>query len=102
MTHRTLILSLVSILLAGCASAPQRLDPALGVEVPDVWTTADAPAGTIRGDFGMSRRYNLIHGSDSPESARREIPLFFNADELMKDDWPTDQWIYATQDGELI
>lgn len=62
----------------------------------------DAPAGTIRGDFGMSKRYNLIHGSDSPKSARREIPLFFDTNELMTDDWPTDQWIYATQDGELI
>jgi nucleoside-diphosphate kinase len=36
-----------------------------------------ARAGTIRGDFGLSNRENLVHGSDSPESARREITIFF-------------------------
>lgn len=36
-----------------------------------------AEAGTIRGDFALSNTENLIHGSDSPESAAREIPLFF-------------------------
>ncbi|MBK8098359.1 MAG: nucleoside-diphosphate kinase [Planctomycetes bacterium] len=38
---------------------------------------ADAAPGTIRGDFGVSRSYNLIHGSDSPEAAARELGLFF-------------------------
>lgn len=38
---------------------------------------AKAPPGTIRGDFGESIDRNTIHGSDSPESARREIALFF-------------------------
>ena len=37
----------------------------------------EAEAGTIRGDFGCSKSYNLIHGSDSPESAERELALFF-------------------------
>ena len=41
-----------------------------------------AEPGTIRGDFGISNQYNLIHGSDSPESAEREIPLFFSPEEL--------------------
>ncbi len=36
-----------------------------------------APPGTIRGDFGLEITANLVHGSDSPESARREIALFF-------------------------
>ncbi len=36
-----------------------------------------ADAGTIRGDFGCSKSYNLIHGSDSQESAKRELELFF-------------------------
>lgn len=40
-----------------------------------------APPGTIRGDFGESIDRNTIHGSDSPESARREIQLFFGDDE---------------------
>jgi nucleoside-diphosphate kinase len=38
---------------------------------------ADAAPGTIRGDFGVSRSYNLIHGSDSPAAAERELALFF-------------------------
>ena len=38
---------------------------------------SDAEAGTIRGDYGVSRSYNLVHGSDSPEAAARELELFF-------------------------
>jgi nucleoside-diphosphate kinase len=38
---------------------------------------AAAPPGTIRGDFGTVITHNLVHGSDSPESAKRELDLFF-------------------------
>lgn len=38
---------------------------------------ASAPPGTIRGDFGTVITENIVHGSDSPESAEREIELFF-------------------------
>lgn len=38
---------------------------------------AQAPPGTIRGDFGIVITENLVHGSDSPESAKRELDLFF-------------------------
>lgn len=38
---------------------------------------AAAPPGTIRGDYGLVITENLIHGSDSPESAKRELDLFF-------------------------
>lgn len=38
---------------------------------------AEAAPGTIRGDFGVSRSFNLVHGSDSPEAAGRELKLFF-------------------------
>jgi nucleoside-diphosphate kinase len=38
---------------------------------------ADAPAGTIRGDFASVITENVVHGSDSPESATRELKLFF-------------------------
>ncbi|MGH8936881.1 MAG: nucleoside-diphosphate kinase [Acidimicrobiia bacterium] len=37
----------------------------------------EAGPGTIRGDFGLSIGENLVHGSDSPESAKRELDLFF-------------------------
>jgi len=42
----------------------------------------DAASGTIRGDFGLSLTMNLVHGSDSPASAEREIGLFFKPEEL--------------------
>ncbi len=45
----------------------------------------NAEPGTIRGDFSCSTSYNLVHGSDSPESAEREIGLFFAPEELQ--DW---------------
>jgi nucleoside-diphosphate kinase len=42
-----------------------------------------APLGTIRGDFALSIQNNLIHGSDSPETAAVEIPLWFKPEELV-------------------
>jgi len=42
----------------------------------------DAASGTIRGDFGLNLTMNLVHGSDSPTSAKREIDLFFAPEEL--------------------
>ena len=41
-----------------------------------------AAPGTIRGDYSSSRQMNLVHASDSPESAEREIGLYFNSEEL--------------------
>ncbi len=41
-----------------------------------------AKAGTIRGDFGLDIEHNTIHGSDSVETAEKEIKLFFNEDEI--------------------
>lgn len=38
----------------------------------------DAAPGTIRGDFGLTLDANVVHGSDSPESAEREIAIFFS------------------------
>lgn len=45
---------------------------------------AKADMGTIRGDFGLRIDQNIIHSSDSKESAEREIPLFFTKEELVK------------------
>lgn len=41
-----------------------------------------APSGTIRGDFALSMQCNIVHASDSQESAKREISLFFKPDEI--------------------
>jgi nucleoside-diphosphate kinase len=54
----------------------------------------DAAPGTIRGDFGITVGKNIIHGSDSPESAVREMGLFFNENELVAYDKLISQWIY--------
>lgn len=62
----------------------------------------DAEPGTIRGDFGVSNRFNLVHGSDSPEAAAQEIALFFKPDELI--DWQPVAWpwTYDFSTGEIV
>ena len=54
---------------------------------------ANSPAGTIRGDFGIDIGRNLTHGSDSPESAEREVNLFFRPEEIISYDRSLDTWI---------
>jgi nucleoside-diphosphate kinase len=54
---------------------------------------AEADSGTMRGDFGVSNRYNLVHASDSPDSAARELSLFFAADELLAYKMHDEPWI---------
>jgi len=53
-----------------------------------------AAPGTIRGDFGVSNAYNLIHGSDSPEAAEKELGLFFTKDELLTWTPEIQTWVY--------
>ncbi|MYL32746.1 nucleoside-diphosphate kinase [Pontibacillus yanchengensis] len=55
---------------------------------------SEALPGTIRGDFGLTVGKNVVHGSDSPESAEREINLFFNQDELVSYEKNDHNWIY--------
>ena len=52
-----------------------------------------AEPGTIRGDLGISSQFNLIHGSDSAESAKREIELFFKSEELNSNEMPDARWL---------
>lgn len=52
-----------------------------------------AQPGTIRGDFALEIGRNLVHGSDSPESAEREVALFFRPDELLSYERATNAWI---------
>jgi nucleoside-diphosphate kinase len=53
-----------------------------------------SPPGSIRGDFGMILSKNIVHGSDKPESASREISLFFNDDQLMEYKRINEDWLY--------
>ncbi|WP_100407211.1 nucleoside-diphosphate kinase [Bacillus solitudinis] len=53
----------------------------------------DAVPGTIRSDFAVNMDKNIIHGSDSPESAQREIGIFFQANELNEYDKTIRTWI---------
>lgn len=57
-----------------------------------------AAPGTIRGDYGMSGGNNLVHGSDSPESAERELALWFGEGELCEIDKTMNQWVYDPSD----
>ena len=53
----------------------------------------EAAPGTIRGDLGLSKSNNLVHGSDSLESARREVALFFKPEEIYSYPRNLESWI---------
>jgi len=55
---------------------------------------AKAAPGTIRADFGLEIGRNLVHGSDGPETAAFEVPLFFEEDEILSYERDTDRWIF--------
>ena len=52
----------------------------------------EAKPGTIRGDYGLDLTKNLVHGSDSTESAEREIDLFFNEEEMLDYELTGKKW----------
>lgn len=58
----------------------------------------NAEPGTIRGDFGASKGLNLVHGSDSAESAAREIELFFRPEDLVNYQRQNEAWITNEED----
>jgi nucleoside-diphosphate kinase len=55
---------------------------------------AEAAPGTIRGDYALEIGFNIIHGSDGPETAVQEINLFFQPEELVDYKLVSDRWIY--------
>ncbi|MBX5449779.1 nucleoside-diphosphate kinase [Thermogemmatispora sp.] len=61
---------------------------------------AEAAPGTIRGDFALEIGYNIIHGSDSSETAAREISLFFKPEELLDYRLATETWLYEEQENQ--
>lgn len=80
-----------SPVVAGVLEGPNAVEAAratMGATDPQ-----KAAPGTIRGDLGLFVQNNLIHGSDSPESAAREIALFFKDDEIVSWERSVDGWI---------
>ena len=55
---------------------------------------AEAAPGTIRADFGLEIGRNLVHGSDGPETAAFEVPLFFDEEEILSYRRDVDPWIF--------
>lgn len=58
----------------------------------------EAAPGTIRGDFGTSRQMNLIHGSDGPEAAAREIEIYFRPEEICSCNLSLGEWLLASDE----
>ncbi|MBX7166871.1 MAG: nucleoside-diphosphate kinase [Pirellulales bacterium] len=58
-----------------------------------------AAAGTIRGDFSSSRQMNLVHASDGPEAAAREIALYFKSDEICGYSPAITSWLRAPDES---
>ena len=78
---------LVAMVLAG-PNAVSNVRGMMGVTDP-----AKSAPGTIRGDFGLTIGMNLIHGSDSPERALKEIEIFFEPDVVMEYSRDVERWI---------
>jgi len=79
---------IIAAVLEG-TSAVQAVRSTLGKTNP-----VNAEPGTIRGDLGLETGRNLVHGSDSTESAEREIALFFSKDELLTYPRDVDRWVF--------
>ncbi len=93
------------------ASGPVVVMALEGKEAIKIWRTLmggtanktsgrEAENASIRGDYGMSKGFNLVHGSDSPESVAREIPIFFASDELVTWKHADHVWIYEGPERE--
>lgn len=78
---------IVAMVLDG-ENAVQLVRAAMGSTNP-----VESTPGSIRGDYGMTVGMNLAHGSDSDESAKREIDLFFSPNEIVDYERGIDQWV---------
>ncbi len=80
-----------SPIIAAVLEGPKAVEAArntMGKTAP-----TEATPGTIRGDLALEIGYNLVHGSDSQETAKNEIPLFFTPEEIFTYERDIDQWI---------
>ena len=83
--------------VAACVEGPEAVSVVRTLMGPT--NGRQAPPGTIRGDYGLSRQMNLIHGSDGPEAAKREIELYFRPEELHAFEKATEHLLYAPDEA---
>ena len=94
--NRPFFPSLVSFITSGPIVAMiWEADNAVALARQTMWATnpGEASPGTIRGDLGIDIGRNIVHGSDSPESAEREIGLFFSDGDSLDYTRSNDPWI---------
>jgi nucleoside-diphosphate kinase len=84
--------------IAVVAEGPQAVSVVRAMMGPT--NGSQAPPGTIRGDFGLSRQMNLMHGSDSIEAARHEIDVYFRPEELVSYDTTLAEWGCASDEAK--
>jgi nucleoside-diphosphate kinase len=80
------------------AEGPQAVAVVRGMMGPT--NGAQAAPGTIRGDFGVSRQMNLMHGSDSIEAAQKEIAVYFKPEELVSYEATLAGWVCAADEAK--
>ena len=83
--------------IAVVAEGPKAVQVVRGMMGPT--NGAEAAPGTIRGDFGVSRQMNLMHGSDSPEAAEKEIAVYFQPNELLDYKTTLAGWVCAADEA---
>jgi len=72
----------------GCIQAVRKM---LGATNP-----IESDAGSIRGDYGLFLRRNVVHAADSPETAQREISIFFKPKEILDYKKSDEEWVYES------
>ncbi|MCG3126568.1 MAG: Nucleoside diphosphate kinase [Phycisphaerae bacterium] len=80
-----------SPVIAGVLEGPQAI--AVVRKMLGATNGMEAEPGTIRGDYGLSKQLNLVHASDSAETAKAEIALFFKPEEVLSYTRAADRWI---------
>ena len=84
-----------SPLVAMCVEGPNAI--AVCREVNGATRPAQATPGSIRGDMALDTGHNLVHGSDSPETAAREVALWFKPEELLDYERDIDRWVLDSE-----
>jgi nucleoside-diphosphate kinase len=82
-------------LVAMCIEGPNAI--AVCREINGATRPAQAAPGSVRGDLALDTGHNLVHGSDSPETATREVALWFKPEELVDYERDLDRWILDSE-----